>query len=172
MDSPDRSPADAAGAADEHQPGHEGEAIAAAAPPEGFRPLKRGGPFLGMLGPLFFKKVNGQPVIALRIESKHLNIRGIAHGGMLVTLADSALGIVLSMSRDPPQPMVTVSLTTDFVEAARPGEWVEAHVDIQRVGGRLAFANCYLTVGERRILRASGVFALMPAARPKEEFEG
>ncbi len=140
--------------------------------PAGFKPLRHGGSFLGMLGPLWFKKVDGQPVIGLRIEEKHLNIRGIAHGGMLVTLADSALGIVLSRSRNPPQPMVTVSLTTDFVEAARAGDWVEAHVDIQRVGGRLAFANCYLVVGERRILRASGVFALMPAAKPREEFEG
>jgi len=146
--------------------------IAAANPPEGWKPLKRGGAFLHLFGPLFFRKVDGQPVVALRVLEKHLNTRGIAHGGMLVTLADSALGIVLSMSRSPPQPMVTVSLTTDFVEAARDGDWVEAHVDIQRVGGRLAFANCYLVVGERRILRASGVFALMPPARPKEEFEG
>lgn len=42
---------------------------------------------------------------------------------------------------------------------AHPGDWVEAHVDVQRIGSRLAFANCYLMVGERRILRASGVFA-------------
>ncbi len=161
MGSPDPSPAGGAPVAAEEP-----------AVPEGFVPLRQGGSFLGMLGPLWFRKVDGQPVIALRIEEKHLNVRGIAHGGMLVTLADSALGIALSRSRAPPQPMVTVSLTTDFVEAARRGDWVEARVDIQRVGTRLAFANCYLTVGERRILRASGVFALMPAARPHEEFEG
>lgn len=149
------------------EPGRAGEPV-----PEGFKPLKRGGSFLGMFGPLWYKEIDGQPVIALRIVEKHLNTRGIAHGGMLVTLADSALGIVLSMSRTPSQPMVTVSLTTDFVEAAHAGDWVEAHVDIQRVGGRLAFASCYLLVGDRRILRASGVFALMPAAKPKEEFEG
>lgn len=140
--------------------------------PEGFRPLRRGGPFLSMLGPLYHRKDGDRIVIALRVDDRHLNIRGIAHGGMLVTLADSALGIALSMSRDPPQPMVTVSLTTDFVEAARQGDWIEAHVDIQRVGGRLAFANCYLTARGRRILRASGVFALVPPAKPKEEFEG
>ncbi len=29
-----------------------------------------------------------------------------------------------------------------------------------------------LRIGERRILRASGVFALMPPAKPKEESEG
>ncbi len=141
-------------------------------PPEGWVPLKRGGPFLHTVGPLYFRKVNGQPVLGLRVEETHLNVRGIAHGGMLVTVADSALGIVLSMAREPPQPMVTVSLTTDFVEAARRGDWLEAAVDIQKIGRRLAFANCYLSVGERRILRASGVFALVPPARPREDFEG
>jgi len=144
-----------------------------AAIPEGFKLLNRGGPFIAMLGPLYYRKrEEGTSIIALRIEDKHLNIRGIAHGGMLVTLADSALGIALSMSRTPPQPMVTVNLTTDFVDSAHAGDWVEAHVDIQRVGKRMAFANCYLHVGDKRILRASGVFALMPPVKPKENFEG
>jgi uncharacterized protein (TIGR00369 family) len=140
--------------------------------PQGFKPLNRGGPFLSQLGPLYLKKDGEHYIVGLRIEDRHTNIRGIAHGGMLLTLADSALGIVLSSSRTPPQPMVTVNLSTDFVESANPGDWVEAHVDIQRVGTRLAFANCYLMVGERRILRASGVFALMPPVKPKENFEG
>ena len=140
--------------------------------PEGFRAIHRGGPFLTALGPLYVKTSGETPVIGLRVEEKHLNMRGIAHGGMLVTLADSALGIALASSRTPPQPMVTVNLSTDFADAARVGDWIEARVDIQKVGARLAFANCYLVVGTRRILRASGVFALVPPARPKESFEG
>ncbi len=140
--------------------------------PEGYEPLRRGGPFLHLFGPLYVKDAGGVPVIGVRIVEKHLNVRGIAHGGMLVTLADSALGIVLSLSQPSPRPMVSVNLSVDFAEAARPGDWVEAHVDIQKVGQRLAFANCYLSVGERRILRASGVFAVVPPSRPKESFEG
>jgi uncharacterized protein (TIGR00369 family) len=140
--------------------------------PEGFVLLEQGGPFLHLFGPVYVKRTDGKIVVGLRIEEKHLNRRGIAHGGMLVTLADSALGIVLSMSPPSPRPMVTVSLSTDFADSARLGDWVEAHVDIQKVGGRLAFANCYLAVGERRILRASGVFAVMPLAKPQEAFEG
>jgi len=140
--------------------------------PQGFEALRRGGPFLHHFGPIYSRTVDGELVIALRVEEKHLNLRGIVHGGVLVTLADSALGIVLSSSTPTPQPMVTVSLTADFADAARLGDWLEAHVDIQKVGGRLAFANCYLRVGERRILRASGVFAVMHPARPTESFDG
>ena len=140
--------------------------------PEGFKAIEHTGPFLSQNGPLSYKKVDGKPVLGLRIDERHTNMRGIVHGGMLVTLADSALGTVLYSSRKPPQPMVTVSLTTDFIESAWPGDWVEAHVDVLRIGSRLAYANCYLHVGERRILRASAVFAVVPEIKPKEESEG
>ena len=126
--------------------------------PEGFEPMDRGSAFLAMIGPVYCKRSKGNDiVIGLRVGPQHTNVKGLAHGGMLMTLADSALGIAITIANDE-KPMVTVNLSTDFVESAHPGDWVEAHVDIQRIGGRLAFANCYLMVGERRILRASGVF--------------
>jgi len=52
-----------------------------------------------------------------------------------------------------------VNLTADFADVAREGDWVEARVDLQKMGKRLAFATCHLWVGDRRVLRASGVFA-------------
>lgn len=140
--------------------------------PPGFTPLGRGGPFLRLFGPLYGRKTDGSTIIGLRVEEKHLNTGGFAHGGMLVTVADSALGIVLWDALPPGHRMVTVSLSTDFVEAARPGDFLEAHVEVQKVGKRLAFASCYLLVAGRRILRASGVFAILPAQRSKEGFEG
>ena len=128
--------------------------------PQGFKALQRGSSrFLSMLGPLYAKDEGNGVVIGLRIDERHLNTRGVAHGGMLVTLADSALGIVIAMSRTPAHPMATVNLTADFADVARAGDWVEARVDVQKMGRRLAFANCHLWVGERRILRASGIFA-------------
>jgi len=144
-----------------------------AAIPEGFTALRRGSsPFLSALGPLYAKNEGKSVVIGLRIEHKHLNTRGVAHGGMLVTLADSALGIAIAMSRTPPLPMVTVNLSTDFADVAREGDWVEARVDIQKMGKRLAFANCHLWVGEKRILRASGIFAHVAPVGQEGPFEG
>lgn len=131
--------------------------------------------FLGLCGPVYAKRGDDQtlPILALRVLPKHLNLRGIAHGGLLVTLADSALGFTINHARKQPLSLVTASLTTDFVEAARLGDWIEAHVDIQRIGARMAFANCYLQVGERRILRASGVFAVVkPAGNGETRADG
>jgi len=141
--------------------------------PEGFKALRRGSSrFLSSLGTLYAKGEGKSVVIGLRIDERHLNTRGVAHGGMLVTLADSALGIVIAMARTPPYPMVTVNLTADFADVAREGDWVEARVDIQKMGKRLAFANCHLWVGEKRILRASGIFAHVAPTGQEGPFEG
>ena len=145
--------------------------------PVGFRPLERGGQYLRSLGPWYYRRdesehKRGQIILAIRVEDRHTNIRHIAHGGFLVTIVDTALGIVVSSSREPPQPIVTVSLTTNFVASAEPGDWVEAHVDIDRMGGRLAYASCTLRVGDRCIMTGTGVFALMKPVTPREQPDG
>ena len=131
-----------------------------AKPPPGFEPLFRTSPFLETIGPVFCRRDPQRGlVVGLRIAEKHANARGIAHGGLLVTLADIALGYHMAFSEDPPAGLITASLTADFAGAAKVGDWVEVHVDVQKLGGRLAFANAYLTVGGERIVRASAVFA-------------
>ena len=136
--------------------------------PPGFERLNRGGPYMANLGELYCRRGEGEIVFAMRIEDKHTNMRGIAHGGMLASLADSALGLGLTLHCEGRQSFVTVNLSTDFIDAARPGDWVEAHVEVQKMGKRMAFANCFLQVGARRILRASGVFAVMNALKPDQ----
>ncbi|QNA89215.1 PaaI family thioesterase [Massilia sp. Dwa41.01b] len=138
--------------------------------PEGFERMQRGGPFIAGLGPLYCRRnpESGEIVIAMRIQPQHTNMRGIAHGGMLATLADASLGLGLTLHCDGRHSFLTVNLSTDFIDAARPGDWVEAHVHIERIGLRVAFAGCTLQVKGKRILRASGVFTVMKPLTPEQ----
>lgn len=141
--------------------------------PEGYQLLKRTGGFLASTGPWYYRHDEmGQRLLAIRVEERHCNSRYIAHGGFLVTLFDTALGVVISGSREPPQPIVTVSLTTNFVAAASAGDWIEARVTIDRMGGRLAYASCRLSCAERCIMTGTGVFALMKPVEPRESSDG
>jgi acyl-coenzyme A thioesterase 13 len=54
---------------------------------------------------------------------------------------------------------VTAHLAVDYAGSAKVGDWVESKVEIQRVGSRLAFANCYLVADGKPIVRASAIFA-------------
>lgn len=128
------------------------------APPEGFKPLFRVSPAAELVGPLFSRGERDQLEIGLRVERKHCNVRGTVHGGILATLADVALGYAMAFSTEPPTSAVTANLSLDFAGSAVPGDWLQASVDIQKQGNRLAFANCYITKGAERIVRASAVF--------------
>jgi uncharacterized protein (TIGR00369 family) len=132
--------------------------------PAGFRPIPRLSPFNALVGPLYLKRPRGKPLcIGARIEEKHTNSRGICHGGVLATLADLSLGYAMHAQAGGQAAFVTAHLAVDYAGAARVGDWIESRVEIQRVGARLAFANCYLvavTRGRNRaIVRASAIFA-------------
>jgi uncharacterized protein (TIGR00369 family) len=96
----------------------------------------------------------------LRAAEKHTNSRGTVHGGVLATLGDIALGYAMAFSTEPPTRATTASLSIDYIASARTGDWIEAHIERQKIGRRLAFANAYLCVGETQIARVSTVFAV------------
>jgi acyl-coenzyme A thioesterase 13 len=126
--------------------------------PREFRPLSRKSPVLDLIGPVYCRGEGVDLVIGLLVEAKHCNARGTVHGGILATLADVALGYTMAFSSTPPANLVTANLTIDFAGTAKVGDWLEAHVDIQKRGSRLSFANCYISMNEQRIVRASAVF--------------
>lgn len=129
--------------------------------PEGFSAYSEMSPFLDRIGPLYERVESGRRIIATRVAEHQCNRRGFAHGGLYTALADVTLGKNLSGSRQPPVPLVTSSLTVDFVSSARIGDLLEVRTEFTRVGRRMAFANGYLQVGERIVARASAVFAVM-----------
>jgi acyl-coenzyme A thioesterase PaaI-like protein len=143
--------------------------------PEGFERVKTGTPFVDLAGPFYFKEEGSVVAIGLLVEEKHCNSAGPAHGGLIATMADIALGNSIghaSISAEEremwrstgqlprqPVPRVTVSMSCDYSGSAKLGDWIEMHVDIQRLGKSLSFANAYLdSIGGDRIARASGVY--------------
>ena len=116
-------------------------------------------PFNTLVGPLYERRDGETVSIGLELEEKHTNSRGKCHGGVLATLADLALGYAMLASTGDRGGFVTAHLAVDYAGAARAGDWIESRVEIQRVGSRLAFANCYLLANGARIVRASAIFA-------------
>jgi acyl-coenzyme A thioesterase 13 len=137
--------------------------------PEGFEPLFRTSPVLDLVGPIYHRGTGSELILGLRAEPKHCNARGTVHGGILATLADVALGYTMAFSSDPPTALTTASLTLDFAGSAKRGDWLEARVDVQRQGSRLSFANCYIWVGNQRIVRASAVFLVSGQLNDKSD---
>ena len=129
--------------------------------PKDFEPIFRSSPFLDLLGPLYNKRVGKELIVGFRALEKHCNARGLVHGGVLSSIADIALGYSAVVSQESPAPLVTANLSIDYAGVARKGDWVEVRSDIQKVGRKMAFANCYFYVDSKRIARASAVFGVV-----------
>ncbi|MFT0849725.1 PaaI family thioesterase [Achromobacter sp. F4_2707] len=94
----------------------------------------------------------------LRIDKGHGNVHSVAHGGLLATLVDSVFGNYLAQECQ--TAVVTVNLSLDYMNATKMGDWIEAHVKIDKRGRRLIYASCTVHNQEKTLVKASGVFAV------------
>ena len=128
--------------------------------PDGFAVFPEQGPFLEHIGPIHVRHEPGGPVLGIRTEQRHANHRGTIQGGLLATFADFALGRAIAANAEDGRERATVSLGVDYLAPARPGDWIEARAQVDRVGGTLSFAGCTLTAGDRVIARARSVWVV------------
>lgn len=130
--------------------------------PEHYRLLNRFSSFSDLTGPFYEKIIDGRHSgIGIRVQASHLNKVNVAHGGMIMTVADNAFGDAIINAYDQPVSFVTMSLTCEFMSAVREGDWLEATVEIQRKGKRVVFANCDLRVGEKKVAFATALFSMI-----------
>ncbi len=137
-----------------------------AAPPPGFAPHFRKSPLTDAWEPLYSKRDGDVLTIGVLVAAPHTNARGLAHGGLIASLADNAMGLACALAGEGVGGIVTVSLTCDFTGSARIGDWLEIAATPARVGRTLSFGEARVTVGDRLIARASAVFSVAPAASP------
>ncbi|AHG63298.1 PaaI family thioesterase [Advenella mimigardefordensis] len=130
--------------------------------PEHYRLLNRFSTFSDLTGPFYEKVINERHAgLGVRVKATHLNKVGVAHGGLIMTVADNAFGDAILNAHDEPVAFVTMSLTCEFMSPVREGDWLEATVDIQRKGKRVIFANCDLRVGDKKVAFATALFSMI-----------
>jgi uncharacterized protein (TIGR00369 family) len=131
--------------------------------PDGFEAFASS-PFFDTVGPAWVRRGEGPPTFGLRIERRHCNSNGTAHGGLLVALADMALARGIRAVVGQEVRLVTAGLSADFARPVAVGQWVEAQADIQHQTSRTVFASCYLTSNGQRAVRASGIYTIIGTA--------
>lgn len=115
-----------------------------------------GDPFDDHAGPFYHRLASdGLPVMAMRVEAKHLNAAGILHGGALMTFADHSLYVFAGSVGD--TSAVTVTLNGEFAAGVAEGAIVECRGEIVRITGRMIFLRGLMTAAGEPIMSFSGV---------------
>ena len=128
--------------------------------PSGFEPAGFTPGFFDHGGPYYLgAAVEGVRVVGLHICPHHINYRDAAHGGVISTFADVALSHAVYDAERPRLAPSTVTLTVNYLAAAKLGDWLEARVRIDRLGGRTAYTSGGIWRREEQVATMSGVFA-------------
>lgn len=131
--------------------------IPADVPPD-FAPHLRRSPVTEPWEPIYFKKTPDTVILGLRLAKPHTNSRGLAHGGLISTLADNAMGLSCGLKANEIQGLVTVNLSIDFLGSATVGQWLQVETNFVRPGGSLYFAQCFVTADGEPCARANATF--------------
>lgn len=129
--------------------------------PEEAEEVSTGG-FNAYVGPLYRLPDAEEGTVkrfAFVIADKHMNAGGSVHGGMLMTLADVAMGRTARLATDAASGS-TVSLNCDFVGPGRLGDLVEARVRVTRRARTMVFVSAELWARDRLLLVATGLWKI------------
>ena len=113
--------------------------------------------FVSLVGPFWMKKQGESYRYGFIAEPKHHNRRGVVQGGMIMTFADRSLGMTAWYANEK-KPQATVHLDVHFIDAVQIGEFVEMKARVVRRTRSLIFMSGEITVGERVVATANGVW--------------
>jgi len=116
--------------------------------------------FLNLIGPLWHRVSNGDHEYAILAQDKHHNRRGLVQGGVLMTLADRASGMIARLVSGKPT-LATVQMDVHFVDSGRIGELLVARPRVVRATRSLIFTTAEVTAQGRCVVTASGVFKIL-----------
>lgn len=100
----------------------------------------------------------------LDIAPHHLNVGGVVHGGVSLTLLDSGMGRGAWMAAGK-KPCATIQLDSHFLAAAKLGQRIDGTARLLRRTADLAFMEGELSAGGRPTMRASGVWKYLNVGR-------
>lgn len=135
-------------------------------PAEDLSRAVRGSAFYRWFGMELGSVEPGVVTLRLALADHHVNIQGLAHGGVLATLADAAMGLAVRSAVEPGRRHVTVAMDVHYL---RPvvRDTVSATGRAVRIGRELAFAEAEVADGRGRpLVRASGTYSV---SRPPED---
>lgn len=139
--------------------------------PAGFEPWHEQNTFMDHNGPFWMHRErdasgNDRIRIAVKLERRHTNALGRAHGGLLMSVMDLTMGLNASARVHDLGVVVTVQLSNNFVGAAHEGEVVIGEATVERVTRTLTFVSGRITADDRPLLVSTAIFRNPP---PKAE---
>ena len=111
---------------------------------------------------------DGRARCVLTLDDRHTNRHGVLHGGLVSVMLDNAMGATGSLAVDDSgiYPMLTISMSTNFLASANVGDTLTATGWITGGGRKIKFIDGEIRDGDDTLIATgSGVFKPVPRER-------
>ena len=113
------------------------------------------------LGMVITNFTEGSCVVELTVGEMHLNMGGVAHGGIHATMLDTAMGGTLVSIISKNEWCATAQLNISYLNPAKEGDHLVSTAEVVRKGRHLAHVEGSLVTEEgERIASAKGTWAI------------
>lgn len=128
-------------------------------PPPGFEQIPYGEPET-FTGPYYERDEDGHFQLGFRVKRRHINHGGFLHGGFIATFCDlqvRPIKLRLGLMEFSP----TVSMSVDYLEIGKLGDWVWMEPELVKRTGRMLFSQALVMAGDRVIARTNAIYRIM-----------
>ncbi len=115
------------------------------------------GAFRELVGPFYVRERDGKLEYCFRVQPKHDNTEGRAHGGMIMSFCDEALGMAAVRAR-PGVRLVTISFDCQFIGGATEGSLVVLEPQVIKTTASLVFLRGLCLTNGQTVAACSGVW--------------
>ena len=117
--------------------------------------------FMKHNGGLLFKTISeNEYEFKTTIKENHLNAAGITHGGFIAAFVDAGAGSAAHRAANQGV-CVTISLELKFISAVKLGQELVGKTKIQKKTKSMIFLTCKLTVENKIVATASGIWKIL-----------
>ena len=121
--------------------------------------------FMKHNGGLLFRTISEKEYeFKTTISENHLNAANITHGGFIAAVVDAGAGTAAHRAAKDSQ-CVTISLELKFISAIKLGQELIGTTKIQKKTKSMVFLTCELSVANKIVATASGVWKILKLSR-------
>lgn len=112
-----------------------------------------------LIGPIRFCAAGENDYrFALRLDPRHRNSLGIAHGGVMMSLCDMGMGTA-AWAAAGERPVATIDFQCHFLASARVPQMLHGRTRVLRKTSQLLFMSGDLFADAKHVLSVSAIFA-------------
>lgn len=126
--------------------------------------------FVGLVGPFWQNRSGGRHRFGFLADARHANLIGVVQGGMTMTFADRALGILAWEAAA--AAVVTVSFDMQFVGTGRIGSFITCEGEVVQRTRSLVFMRGLVQDAERPVGIAQGAWKILSDRRGRAQAGG